>query len=55
VIFLIVSFQSVLVAEFLFANKAFNTFQVNVDHILEMLSVLTNLDDALGDMVCCWI
>jgi len=50
-----VSFQSVLVAEFLFADKAFNMFPASVDHIEETLSVLTNLDDGLGGMVCCWI
>jgi len=52
---LILSFQSVLVAEFLFADKVFITFPASVDHIWEMLSVLTNLDDALGGMVRCWI
>jgi len=49
------SFQSVLVAYFLFADKACNMFPASVDHIWEMLCVLTNLDDALGGMVCCWI
>jgi len=30
-------------------------FLASVDHIWETLSVLTNLDDALGGMVCFWI
>jgi len=55
VILLIRSFQSVLVAKFLFADKAFNMLPAIVDHISEMLSVLTNLDDALEVMVCCRI
>ena len=54
-ILLIVSFQTVLVASFLLADKAFNMFPASVDHSREMLSVLTNLDDASGGMVCGWI
>jgi len=46
-----VSFQSVLVGQFLFADQAFNMFPVSVDYIWEMLSVLMNLDDALKGMV----
>jgi len=30
-------------------------FPASVDHIWDMLSVLTNLDDALGGMGYCWI
>ena len=30
-------------------------FLVSVDHLQEMISVLTNLGDASGGMVCCWI
>jgi hypothetical protein len=30
-------------------------FPASVDHIGEMLSILMNLDDALGGMVHCWI
>jgi hypothetical protein len=48
VILLKVSFQSVLVAEFLFGNTAFNMFPASVAHIWEMVSVLMNLNDTLG-------
>jgi hypothetical protein len=34
-----------------FADKAFTMFLASIDHHCEMLSVLTNLGDALGGMV----
>jgi hypothetical protein len=46
-----VSFQSVLVEYFLFADIAFNMFSAIVDDIGEMLSVLMNVNDALGGLV----
>jgi hypothetical protein len=42
------SFQSVLVARYRFADIAFNMFPASVAHVSETLSVLTNLDHALG-------
>jgi hypothetical protein len=43
------------VEEFRLADIAFNIFPASVDRIWEMLSVLMNLNDTLGGMVCCWI
>jgi hypothetical protein len=36
-------------------DRASHMFPTSVDHLREMLSVLTNLDESLGGMVCCWI
>ena len=38
-----------------FADTACNMFLASVDHVGEMLRVLTNFDDALWRMVCGWI
>ena len=54
-ILLIVSLHSVLIERFVVADTAFDMFLARVDHICEMLSILMNLDDALGGMVCCCI
>ena len=37
------------------ADKATNMFPAIIDHIWEILSVLTNLEDGSGGMVCWWI
>jgi hypothetical protein len=50
-----VSFQSGFIAQFVFVDKGLNMVPVSLNYIGETLSVLTNLNDVLGGMVCCWI